>query len=172
MSAVPGKAAFVQDEAVYLEGVGREGRVPAQECVHRLGIAPVPPSERDVRHEGAVLGFETDLLHGPLDLRRERNHGFSWLGSGPQRSAVALLELPDAAYPQLKARRTYAVEGNGYVVRDRPFDLADETKREVQLFITHPTQRRTVVHCVDQEVADLFRRSDSDKKAMHCKELW
>ena len=49
----------------------------AQECVDRFRIAPVPARECYVRHERPVLGFKTDSLHGPLDLRGERKDRFT-----------------------------------------------------------------------------------------------
>src|SRR4051812_43280572 len=96
MRAVAAESAFEQDEAIYVERVRPEIRVPPQEDVDGIRVAAVPASERDVRHECAMLGFESGLLDCALDLRREDSDAFLRPHAGPQRASVPLLEFSNA----------------------------------------------------------------------------
>jgi hypothetical protein len=114
-----------------------------------------------------MLGLQADLLDGALDFGRQRCGRLLWLDAGPKRAAVPLLELADSGDPQGKGIAPDALKRGCNVVCNRPLDFANEPQREMKLFIAHPPQRRAVVHRVDQQVANGFRRSDCDEEPVH-----
>lgn len=131
------------------------------------GATSLPPRKRNVRVVGAPLGFKADLLTRSLDLRGQGTNGRPWIDTGPERSATALLETSDALDAQIEPLRPDARKGIGNVVGEGPFDLADEAQCQVKLFFVLPAKVRTVVHCVDEQVTDEFRRTDGDEQSVH-----
>src|SRR5436305_2015802 len=81
--AVPGDAAFEEDEGVDLPRLAGKAPLALQEACELAGAAALPSRERDVRVKGAALGLEADVLADPLDLRRDgRDVGFGF-NAGP-----------------------------------------------------------------------------------------
>ena len=145
--------------------------VSPDEGADGLGISAIPSCKRHVWHEGAPFRLKADLLQGTFDLGGQRDDGFPWLNSRPQGAAVSLFELADALDSKVESQGAETVKRARYVVRHGPFNLTDEPERQVQLFVADPAQRRTVVHGVDQEIADLLWRADGDEKTMHWRDL-
>ena len=145
--------------------------VPPEEGFDGFGVAAVPPGQRDVRCECALFGLQTGLLQGTFDLRGEGGDRLLRRNTSPQGAAVPPLELADAVQPKLERRRAETIEVGRYVVRHGPLDLSDEPQGQVKLFVTDPAKGRAVIHGVDQEIANLFGRSDGDEKSMHWRDL-
>jgi hypothetical protein len=55
----------------------------------------------------------------------------------------------------------------GKIGGDRPVDLADEAKREVQLFFVLPAKIGGIVHGIDEEVPDWAGRPYGYEKPVH-----
>src|SRR6476619_4818344 len=80
---------------------------------------------------------------------------------------MTLLETAGAGDAKGERRGADSTERIGEVVRNRPLDLADEPKGEVQLLVVLPAEVGAVVHRVDEEVADRLGWADGDEQAVH-----
>ena len=78
-----------------------------------------------------------------------------------------MVEAADALDPGLEPRGADAAQRIGQVLGDMAIDLADEAQGEVELLVVLPAEVRTVVHRVDQQVADRLGRADGDEQAVH-----
>jgi hypothetical protein len=167
MGPVPAELAFEQDEAIDREGGRLKVRVSPQEVVHRFGIAAIPTRQGNVRLEGPVLRLEPRLLNSALNLCRECGDRQLRPDTGPDRATIALFELPDPRNLEIEGWRANPLKRGRNIVRYRPLDFADESEREMQLFVTNPTECGVIVHGVDQKVPDLFRRPYCDEEPVH-----
>src|SRR6476619_1914372 len=79
---------------------------------------------------------------------------------------MTLLETAGAGDAKGERRGADSTERVGEVVRNRPLDLADEPKGEVQLLVVLPAEVGAVVHRVDEEVADRLGWADGDEEAV------
>src|SRR5690242_5994491 len=98
MRAVAGEADFEEDEFVDVEWLRREAAAAVEEIGDFAAAAAFPARDRDVRKEGAALGFEADGQANALDLGGEGGDGRLRFDAAPERAAAALLEPADAAY--------------------------------------------------------------------------
>jgi hypothetical protein len=78
-----------------------------------------------------------------------------------------LLELANPADAKFKSCAYEPLKRMGDVVRNWTLHLANESKRQVQLFVADPAQCGAVIHGVDQEIANVLGRTDSDEQSMH-----
>jgi hypothetical protein len=58
-------------------------------------------------------------------------------------------------------------EGRGQILGERPFNLSDEAEGQVEIILGNPAKLRSIVHCVDQQVANRFRRANGGEQAVH-----
>src|SRR6478672_6020045 len=80
---------------------------------------------------------------------------------------MALLEAANALDSKIQRRGSDSRQGIGHVARQRPVNFADESQRQVQLLLVLPVEIGTVVHGVDEQVANLLGRTNGDEQAMH-----
>lgn len=167
MRPVPRKATLEEDEAVDVERIGIERGVALEKPFNLASPAASPAGEGDVRMERAVLRIETGGLARSFDLGGKGGELSLRLDSGPEGAGVALLEASDALNADLKAIEADAGQRVGQVIRHWTVNLAGKTQRQVQLLVIQPAKVRTVIHCVDEQVADAFRGADGNEQTVH-----
>jgi hypothetical protein len=129
---------FENQELVNHECRRRELQVQSFEFFCLLGFTTLPPRQRDVRMEGSPFGLETGLDAGAIDPGRQVSDRPSRLDSRPQGSAAPTLEPAQPLDSQREWRVPDPAEPVGDVVRERSFNLTDETKRQVKLLVSYP----------------------------------
>ena len=141
--------------------------VALEEICDFAAAAAFPARERDVRMECAALGLEADLLTGALDLGGESGKRRLRFDAGPEGASAALLEPADADDPRLKAFGTDVRQRRGKVLGDRAIDFANEAQSQVELLVALPAEVGTIVHRIDQQVADVLGRANGNEEAVH-----
>src|SRR3954451_15427951 len=169
--AVAGEAAFEEHERVDFPWVGDEAAVALQIARHLARSAAFPARKRDVRMVGAALGREADGLTDTLDLCGERCERLFRFNACPKRARVALFEAADAVDAGGEAPGADAAERSREIVGNGPLDFTDKTQGQMQLLLILPAEFGAVVHCVDQQVADVLWRADRDEQAVHARDI-
>jgi hypothetical protein len=129
---------------------------------------PCQPRDGDVREIGAMFGREAGANARLVDLAVERGERFLRRYAGPERiGPSALLEAADSGKRDARNRRDDLAQSDGDILGDRPFDLADEAQRHMQLLFVLPACGRDALHYVEQALTDSGRRAEGDEKADH-----
>src|SRR5439155_469167 len=142
-----------------------------EEALYFAAAAAFPPSEGDVRVEGAAIGFQAEIRAGAINLGGERRERRLRFDAGPQRAGVALFETAGAADAQVECTDANPRERGGDVFGQVAVDLPDESQGQVKLLIALPAEVGAGVHGVDQKIANELGRTDCDEQAGHAQLL-
>lgn len=130
--------------------------MPFQEGA-KIGFDTVPSGKGDVRMKGATFGGHAAALHETLDPRGKRRNRITGREARPQGTAAPPGEAADAVESDVEGR-----EGEG---RKRPrdvlcrgaLDLANKAQGQVELLRLLPTERRSIIHEVEQPISNPVR---------------
>lgn len=102
-----------------------------------------------------------------LDLGCKCRDLFPRLNACPDGSAAGVIEAAQARQSQLKRLEANPAERFGDVLGAVAINFADEAQGQVQLLVALPAQFGTLVHRVDQDVADDGWGSDANEQSVH-----